>query len=388
VPQVRSRRLAHYGGAVLISGVSITAREFLIPELGLELPYITLFPAVAFSGWLGGFGPGATCTALSALAAAYLWVPSTRLFASGPTLGDAVGLVLFCGVGLFVSALAEARLRALARTTRQVKEVRQAQEREQEARSEAEQANTAKDEFLAILAHELRQPLAAMVGALAVVRQQIGAGATPSAERGIGVMERQTAHLRRLVEDLLDASRVVRGQVVLQRHPLNALDVVRDAIDAARPRADERRQRLQCHLPDQPVMVNADATRLQQVLLNVLTNAVSYTPPDGDIRLRAEADRAALTIRVQDSGEGIAADDLPRIFSLFTRAGARHGSGLGIGLAVARSLVELHGGTIDASSEGPGRGSEFRITLPALATQPEHSPGVDTAGSEPYHLRR
>jgi signal transduction histidine kinase len=148
------------------------------------------------------------------------------------------------------------------------------------------------------------------------------------------------------------------------------LDVVRDAVEAARPRADESGQRLECRLPEKPVIVYGDATRLQQVLLNVLGNAIRYTPPDGDIRLLVELDETWVTIRVRDSGEGISADDLPRIFSLFTRAGERRGSGLGIGLAVARSLLELHGGTIDAYSDGRERGSEFRIKLP-LASRAE-----------------
>jgi signal transduction histidine kinase len=358
----------HYGVAVLVTAASLAAREFMPPELAREFPDMTLFPAIAFSAWLGGFGPGLACTLLSVVGAAYLWVPSTQFFASLPTLEDGLGIVLFCGVGLFMSALAEARLRGQARVERQIEEVRQAQERERHARGEAERANRGKDEFLAILAHELRQPLGAIVAAVALIRRQLGPDASQPAECSIGVMERQTTHLKRLVDDLLDASRVVRGHVVLQRRLVNALDIVRDAVEAVRARADERRQRLECRLPEDPVTVDADATRLQQVLLNVLSNAVRYTPEDGDIRLLVESDSAWLTIRVLDSGEGIAADDLQRIFSLFTRAGERRGGGLGIGLAVAQSLVQLHGGTIEASSAGPGRGSEFRVQLPVASS--------------------
>lgn len=364
---VRWRRPAHYGVALIVTAISVAARLFLTPELGLGLPYITLFPAVAFSAWLGGFGPGALSTVLNVVAAAYLWVPSTRFFAGSPTFGDGIGLTLFVAIGLFMSGLAEARMRGLARIERQLDEIRQVQQREQQARSEAERANHAKDEFLAILAHELRQPLAAIFAALAVLRQHVAqhvATERTAAERSIAVVERQTGHLRRLVEDLLDASRIVRGEVVLQRRPLNAVDVVRDAVEAARPRADERRQHLECRLPDAPIVVDADPTRLQQVLLNVLSNAIRYTPPGGDIQLVVERESDRVAIRVRDSGEGIAADELSRIFSLFVRAGERRGSGLGIGLAVARSLTELHGGAIDAASEGLGRGSEFRITLP------------------------
>ena len=379
-PAARWHPLAHYGIAILATGISIAARQFMTSELGREFPDMALFPAIAFSAWLGGFGPGAACTLLSVMGGVYLWIPSTQFFARSPSFEDGLGIALLGGVGLFISALAEARLRAQSRMERQIEHVQQAQERERQSRSEAEHANNAKDEFLAILAHELRQPLAAIVAAVAVL-QRLGREAPASAERSIGVMQRQTVHLQRLVEDLLDASRVVRGQVVLQPQSLNALDVVKDAIEAAGPSADERRQHLECRFPNRPVIVHADATRLQQVLLNVLGNAIKYTPPDGDIRLLVELDGAWLVIRVRDSGDGISADDLPRIFSLFTRAGERRGSGLGIGLAVARRLVELHGGTIDASSDGPERGSEFRIKLPVASTHVELA-GPSISGHE------
>jgi len=362
----RWRTAAHYVIAVLAASVSVATRQFLTPELGLELPYITLFPAIMLSGWLGGFGPGLLCTILSVLAAAYLWLPSTLGFGDWPTIGDALGMALFCATGLFTSTLAEARLRALARAQWQVEEIRQAREHEREARDEAEYANRAKDEFLAILAHELRQPLAAIVAALGVIRHQFGSESAV-AERSIAVVQRQTTHLQRLVEDLLDASRVVRGEVVLRRHPVDVVDIVRDAIDAARPRIDERRQHLELRLPERPVVVDGDPTRLQQIVSNVLSNASRYTPNDGRIQVLVDGNSTEMTVRVVDSGEGISPADLPRIFSLFTRAGDRRGTGLGIGLAVARSLVQLHGGTIEALSEGPGQGSEFRITLPLAA---------------------
>jgi signal transduction histidine kinase len=368
VLSVTRHRLARYGVAVLVAAVSLAARHFMTHELGVSLPYITLFPAVAFSAWLGGFGPGAICTLLSVAGAAYVWIPSTQFFAGLPTVADGLGLSLFCAIGLFMSALAEARFRAQSRTERQINRVQQAQERERQARDEAERANRTKDEFLAILAHELRQPLAAMVAALGVLRRQLGPQALPPAERSLDVLQRQTTHLQRLVDDLLDASRVVRGEVALQRRAVNALDIVRDAIEASLPRAHERRQRLECRLPDAPIVLDADATRVQQVLLNVLSNAIEYTPPEGDIQVVVDTDATHVTIRVRDSGEGVSAEDLPRIFSLFTRAGGRRGPGLGVGLAVARSLVQLHGGTIEGHSDGLGRGSEFCVRLPVSAS--------------------
>jgi signal transduction histidine kinase len=156
----------------------------------------------------------------------------------------------------------------------------------------------------------------------------------------------------------------VNGRLALASRRVDAIAIVRDAVELVRPRAQLREQTLAVSLPATPIVVNADAVRLQQVFMNVLSNPVSYTPPKGEIHVTAKKDTAFVAIQVRDTGHGIAAQDLSRIFGLFARAGDHHEGGFGIGLAVARSLVELHAGTIDVQSGGRGHGSEFRIALP------------------------
>jgi len=346
--------VTRYGVAVLATAVGLLVRLLMTPEWGITLPFITLYPAIAFSAWFGGFGPGVLATGLGAFVVEYFWPAH---FGGTSTAGDVLALALFGGVGVFVSSITRALQQARVRAERDSQELRW-------AREEADRANHAKDEFLAVVAHELKQPLSAMFPAVALVRRHIGSESNGQAERILGLLDRQIAHLQRIVNDLLEASRVVRGQVTLQTRAVDAMQVMRDAVEVVRPRADEKGQRVVLDLPDTPAVVSGDPVRLQQVFLNVLSNATVYTPAEGDVHVSADVGEREVVFRVRDSGEGIAADDLARIFDLFARAGGRREGGFGIGLAVARGLVELHGGTIQAFSEGPGRGSEFRITLP------------------------
>ena len=343
-----------YGAAVVVTVVALFARYLMTPEWGVSLPFITLYPAIAFSAWFGGFGPGVLTTCLGALAVASFWPAH---FGGTSTAGDALALLLFGAVGIFVSSLTRALQQARERAERTADALRL-------AREEAERANHAKDEFLAVVAHELKQPLSAMLPAVSLMRLRLSPESLSSSERTLDLLNRQITHLQRIVTDLLDASRVVRGQVTLQPRLVDAFQIMRDAVEVIRPRALERQQRLMLDVSGSAATLNVDPVRLQQVFLNVLANATAYTPPGGEIRVSADGDAARVVFRVRDSGEGIAAEDLARIFGLFTRAGGRREGGFGIGLAVARSLVELQGGTIHAYSEGPGRGSEFRITLP------------------------
>jgi signal transduction histidine kinase len=352
---LRQSRSTHYAVAVLVTVFALLCRYLMTPEWGVSLPFITLYPAIAFSAWFGGFGPGVLSTCLGSLTVAYFWPAH---FGGTSTAGDVLALALFAAVGIFVSGLTRALQDARTRAERTAEALGR-------AREEAERANRAKDEFLAVVAHELKQPLSAMVPAVALMRHRLSPESLAASDRTLDVLQRQIVHLQRVVNDLLDASRVVRGQVTLQPVVVNAMQIMRDAIDVVRPRAEQRQQRILVDLPESDVMLNADPVRLQQVLLNVLSNATAYTPPHGEIRVRADVNAAQVVFRIRDTGEGIAPDDLPRIFGLFTRAEGRREGGFGIGLAVARGLVELHGGTIEAASDGPGRGSEFRITLPS-----------------------
>ena len=231
---------------------------------------------------------------------------------------------------------------------------------ERRARLALEHSVTAKDEFIAVMAHELRQPLHAATAALHLVRRRAQAP-----DHALDVLGRQVEQITRVVDDLLDATRIVRGEVALRRAPADLRDIIIGAIETAAPRLTERGHELAVTLPDHPVQVHADAARLRQVFVNLLANAAKYTPSGGRIRVSAATTTARAEVRVSDTGVGIRRDALPHIFTLFTRASEGTEQGLGVGLAVARRLVEEHGGTIAAHSDGPGRGSEFVVCLPA-----------------------
>jgi PAS domain S-box-containing protein len=237
--------------------------------------------------------------------------------------------------------------------------------REQAARAEAEAANRTKDEFLALLAHELRNPLAPIVTAAALLRRP---GPSPALiEQAAGIVERQVKNLARLLDDLLDVSRITRGRIDLRRETVPLADAVGRAVEAVRPLVDERRQTLSLALPAAAVAVEADPTRLEQIIVNILNNAAKYTPPGGRISVAVAAEAGQAVVRVADTGIGISRDMLPRIFDLFAQGDqslAHTSGGLGVGLTLVRRLVELHGGRVGVHSDGPGRGSEFTIHLP------------------------
>ena len=218
-----------------------------------------------------------------------------------------------------------------------------------------------KDIFIATLAHELRQPVAAMVSAAAVLRQRSGERADSQARL---VIERQVNHLRHLLDDLHDVASIAEGKIALASEPLDAREVITDAVAAVSPLVEARRHSLDVLLPDDEIPLVADRTRLQQVLTNLLTNAAKYTPDGGHISFRAERDRDTTVMVVSDNGRGIAPAVLPHIFEIFVQEPGAHKSGLGIGLHVVRRLVELHGGSVVARSVGPGHGSTFTVTLP------------------------
>ena len=233
-------------------------------------------------------------------------------------------------------------------------------------RARAEEASRAKDEFLAMLGHELRNPLSPMVTVLQLLRKR---GATVFT-REHAVLERQVGHMVRLVDDLLDVARVARGRLELKRRPTDLRDAVDVAVEAARPLIERVGHELGVELPDRPLVVDADPERLVQVVMNLLTNAAKYTPPGGHLKLRAAAAGATAWLEVQDDGRGIDAALLPRVFQLFVQGRRdldRAEGGLGLGLAIVKSIAELHGGRVEARSEGPGRGSTFIVELPLMA---------------------
>ncbi len=219
-----------------------------------------------------------------------------------------------------------------------------------------------KDAFVATLAHELRQPLSAMLAALEVTRIAPG---TDVARRAHDVMRRQLGQMSRLVEDLVDAVRWAHGKVTLDRRPLDLHGVMRDAAADAAGAVAEAGQQLVVVIDEQkPVWINGDRQRLLQVLSNLLGNAVKFNKPGGRITMTVERMAWTVTLRVGDTGRGIEAEALPHVFDLFSQARPHEGTGLGIGLSIARDIVLRHGGSIDARSEGVRQGSEFVIRLP------------------------
>lgn len=222
-----------------------------------------------------------------------------------------------------------------------------------------------KDEFIAVLAHELRNPLAPVRTAAALLRAH--GPANPLVARCAAVIDRQAAQMARLLDDLLDVSRLSRGKLILQHGPVVLQNVVEAAAETARPHIEQRQHQLVIDVPDTPILVDGDAARLTQVLGNLLNNAAKFTPPPGQISITARAENDEALVTVRDTGAGIASDQLKHIFDLFTQAGRDErtsSTGLGIGLALARQLVEMHGGSISVSSEGLGNGSEFAVRLP------------------------
>ena len=233
------------------------------------------------------------------------------------------------------------------------------------------EADRRKDEFLALLAHELRNPLAPIRHALDV---QARAGGDLQAWKDMReTMERQVAHLVRLVDDLLDVSRLTTGQIALRRELVDVREVVADALETCRQLFAIRNHRVTTDLPSDPLMVDGDRIRLAQALTNVVNNAAKFTEPGGEIHLVAGHFDGMIEIRVRDTGVGISEEQLPRIFDLFSRSDAspdREHGGLGVGLTLARWVIDLHAGALSASSAGEGRGSEFRLRLPSTTAVP------------------
>jgi PAS domain S-box-containing protein len=241
--------------------------------------------------------------------------------------------------------------------------------RTEEALREADQR---KDEFLAILAHELRNPLAPISNSLHILR--LSGELSPAMEQIRGVMERQVNQLVRLVDDLLEASRIKHDRIELRKEHVELAGVLRSAIETSRPIINAAGHQLAIALPAEVVLLNADPVRIAQVVSNLLNNAAKYTPDGGQIWLTAKAEAGEAIISVRDTGIGIPPAALTKVFDMYTQADdslERSQGGLGIGLTLAKHLVQLHGGRIEAASEGVGKGSEFIVRLPLATTSPQ-----------------
>jgi signal transduction histidine kinase len=341
VPSWRSTEAGGYFVAVSATLAAVPLRLVLSGVLGDQAPFFPFVLAVLVAAWYGGQKPGLLATALGAALGICLFV---RPFDSSwiERSGMALATIHFLVIGLTASALCGA-LHAARRH---------------------------KDEFLAMLAHELRNPLAPIRSALEIVKLE---GDSPQAVGEVReLMERQLTQLVRLVDDLLDSARIGHGTIELRKERMSLSAVVRNAVETSRPMIEAEKHQLSITMPQEELYLMGDPVRLSQVVSNVLNNAAKYTPAEGRIWLTVEQHNAVAVIRVKDSGIGIPAEKLSRVFDLFMQVEpvtVRSRGGLGIGLTLVKQLDELHGGTVEAHSEGPGRGSEFVIRLPLAAVE-------------------
>ena len=335
-----------------VTALSVALRPMIQPR---HSPPFLL--AVLVVAWFAGFGPAVLACGLSIVFMNYFFIPplhSLSLFSAH----ELIGVPVFAAVALGMAWLATTRRSAEAARV-------DALAREQAARADAESANRGKDEFLAVLSHELRNPLAAIVSAAHLLEGVVRHDET--AARAREVIGRQARNLGCLVDDLLEVNRVMKGKVMLNRSPTDLSEVVRRCL--ATLGAAGRLERHLLKLDLSPVWVDADALRLDQVVTNLMENAVKYTPGDGSIVVSLSTVGGHAVLDISDTGIGIPADLLPRMFDVFVQGdpGSRHShGGLGIGLTVVRRMIELHGGSVTAASDGPGRGSTFTVRLPCI----------------------
>jgi signal transduction histidine kinase len=340
------------------------------------MPFLLLWPAVMVCAWVGGLGPGLLATCLSTLVTICLFLEPPHWF-SLITPEDWRGVALFVSLGSTLSLLCE----KLRRAKQQVDQYAQELRRQAEGLVEADHR---KNEFLTILAHEIRNPLAPILNAVQVLK--LPGSAQPELQRATGIIERQVRHAWRLVEDLLDVSRISRGKFSLHKEPLELAEIVAQAVEESRPLLEARQHHLMVNLPDEPLCLEADPARFTQVVANLLNNAAKYTNEGGHIGLTVERNGAEAVLRVRDNGIGITPTMLPRVFDLFAQSDRvlrKAQGGLGIGLTLVRRLVEMHNGTVHAFSEGLGKGSEFVVRLPVIDRDRQWPAPPDAARDEP-----
>jgi signal transduction histidine kinase len=267
---------------------------------------------------------------------------------------------------------------------RKIREARTKLVREQEKRARAEEANRLKDEFLATVSHELRTPLNAIVGWVSLLRS--GKLEEEQFSRALETIERNARAQSQLIDDLLDVSRIASGKLRLSVRPADLRSVIESALDTVRPAADAKSIRLTASLNPNARLVSGDVDRLQQIVWNLLNNAIKFTPQGGSVEVRLERVESHVEISVTDTGEGIAPDFLPYVFERFRQADStshRSHRGLGLGLSIVRQLAELHGGSVSADSPGPGKGSTFSICLPVPAARRHSDDDANAAPGAP-----
>jgi signal transduction histidine kinase len=340
------RRVIRCSVAILTAGLLVGFKIYINPLIGNESPFLLFLAGIMFSSWLGGVWLGLLSTAVYAFVGDLLFLtPGEVLYMNPANVNFQLGLFVLEG------SVISWGTSALRRTLLALRE-----------------ADRNKDDFLATLAHELRNHLAPIHYSLMGIR--IAPGNAATVERARSLAESQVQQLTRLVDDLSDISRIRTGKLQLRREHAELRTIVQDAVDTSRPFMKRQGHELTVTLPSEPLYLDADAARLVQALANLLNNAAKYTKDKGRIALVAEKVQHEVQIRVRDTGVGIPAELLPKVFDLFTQLNGtldRSQGGLGIGLSLVRQIVEVHGGTVEAFSEGLGTGSEFLVRLPLSA---------------------
>lgn len=384
--------IGRYSIAVFSTAVVIWFRSMLQPWLNEECPFSLFYLSVLLTAWLAGSGPAVFAIVLGTFAAARFFIsPTTNLFVDGvPELVQLTIYVIVNCVAVFLFDRAE-RQRRLAEN-RATENVRLG--------ADLQHADRRKDEFLALLAHELRNPLAPIRTSMALLERNEDSPETVRRVRE--VISRQTQHLIRITDDLLEVSRFCRGHLELVMERIDLRESIRDAIEMIESSFLEKSQRFQFVVPELPLWVQGDRVRLTQLTANLLGNASKYTPSSGSIRVVVDQCDEHVLIAITDTGIGLAADQVDRIFEPFVQVDAsrtREYGGLGLGLSIVKRLVDLHDGKLFAESRGPGLGSKFTVELPldrssqglpntAPDCQPDQAiKAMDTAPSfQPVHF--
>ncbi len=349
-----------YGVALAAVLAALLLRWLLDPILGDTLPLVTLFGAVALAVWFGGYRPALLVVVVGYVACAYLFIEPRGALGLEVNRNQ-VGLLAFLVTCAIIIGFGEAT---------------------RISRRRIAEADRRKDEFLAMLAHELRGPLAPLSNMLEVMKRADGDIALIQQART--TMERQLRHLVRLVDDLIDVSRITRNNVELRKERVELASIIQQSAESCRPLAERAKIELTTALPPQPIYLNADPMRLVQVFSNILNNACKYTEVGGQIRVSAQRQGSDAIARVEDTGIGIPPAQLASVFEMFTQIEKdRSQGGLGIGLALAKRLVEMHDGTVEAHSEGLGKGSAFVVRLPIATESPEDEPLVKDGRRRP-----
>jgi signal transduction histidine kinase len=358
-----------YGLSVATVGVALLLTLLLWRWIAPQATPLFL-AAIAVTAWRGGALPSLLATALAVFTVDYFFNPPTGGFEV--SVDNMTSTFVFVMVALLISWIDAARKRALRERDRLLAS-------EQQARAAAETANRAKDQFLAMVTHELRTPLAVILGwARMLKREHEGQEVAldmASLRRALEAIERNALVQKQLVEDLLDVSSITNGKFRVEMRPTNLVSVIETAIDTIAPSLAAKRIKLHTEYDQEVGYIDGDADRLRQVVWNLLTNAVKFTPEAGHVEVRLERAGGYARLIVRDTGAGISREFLPYVFDRFRQADkvlSGKNGGLGLGLAIVRHLVEAHSGTVHATSAGAGLGSTFTVELPLLPGAPPH----------------